>query len=77
MNQTVVDLFCGAGGSEPLGRRLMISLVDFASLVQEMREAQQSYFTDRTRENLVLSKTLEAKVDKMVREIKSGQEQLF
>lgn len=55
----------------------MISLVDFASLVQEMREAQQSYFTDRTRENLVLSKTMEAKVDKMVREIKSGQEQLF
>jgi hypothetical protein len=55
----------------------MKKVVDFASLVQEMREAQQSYFTDRTRENLVLSKTLEAKVDKMVREIKSGQEQLF
>lgn len=55
----------------------MTDLNDFVLLVRKMREAQQAYFRDRTYQSLALSKSLERQVDKAVRDIQDGQQDLF
>lgn len=52
-------------------------LTKFAALVQEMREAQNRYFRERTPEALSRSKQLERMVDAEAREITDGQGKLF
>ncbi len=50
---------------------------DFRALVEQMRQAQRSYFKDKSPQWLSLSKELERRVDAAIRDMKSGQKELF
>lgn len=43
---------------------------DFAGLVEAMRDAQKAYFKTRSKEALIESKQIEARVDKAILAIK-------
>ncbi len=44
----------------------ILTPTDFLQLVQDMREAQKSYFSTRSKAALVRSKELEKKVDELI-----------
>lgn len=44
------------------------TFAQFFELVRDMRRAQSDYFIQRTRENLIRAKQLEAEVDRVIRE---------
>lgn len=48
---------------------------EFADLVQEMRDAQKTYFRTRSNDALEKSKYLEKKVDKLLEERRNRVEQ--
>lgn len=48
---------------------------EFADLVQEMRDAQKTYFRTRSNDALEKSKYLETKVDKLLEERRNRVEQ--
>lgn len=48
---------------------------EFANLVQEMRDAQKTYFRTRSNDALEKSKYLETKVDKLLEERRNRVEQ--
>jgi len=53
-----------------------VKLKDLASLVKEMREAQNAYFRSRHKNHLDRSKALEAQVDKEVKSILEPDNQI-
>lgn len=50
---------------------------DLAKLVREMREAQRSYFTERSPQWLSKAKELERRVDRAVADVLDKQGKLF
>ena len=61
----------------------MITTIELAEMVHQMRQAQTMYFKGRTQTVLQEAKTLESQVDKAVKEVllpaaeQSRQEKLF
>lgn len=48
-----------------------MDILEFVDLVDQMRAAQMSYFSNRTKDNLMRAKSLERSVDQRVLEFKS------
>ena len=58
-----------------MGGAISRKLANFVNLVDEMREAQKSFFKSRTGEKLDVARAYERKVDRMLREIQKDLEE--